>query len=144
MRGLLLLLPLLLGSCVTFAWTRDRHHEPVPRAAIQSLEPARTTLADALAALGAPLFAWEYRGSGAALAWGWTDADHKGFSVGYQFQDTGSVSMSYDDTGSKLRGVVLFFDADLVLERVREGWLRDLEREARRRPAPVEEDSGPR
>lgn len=139
MRGLSLLFPLVLAGCVSVGWSRDRRHEPLPEGVIETLEPGRSTLAECLESLGAPLYVWEYRGDGAALAWGWNDEDRKGVSVSVPVYDQVSASLSYDDAREKLRGAVLLFDRDLVLEQVREGWLRDLQRDLlRRRPAAVE------
>lgn len=138
-RGFPLLLPLLLASCVSFTWSRDRRHEPPPEGAIETLVPGQSTLAECLEALGAPLYLWEYKGDGAALAWGWTDENRKGVAVSIPLYEQTSASFSYDSGREKLRGAVLLFDRDLVLEQVREGWLRDLERTlGRRRPAPAE------
>ena len=137
------LLPLLLAGCVSVSWTRDRRHEKPPREAILALEPGRATLAERLATLGAPLYLWEYKGDGAALAWGWADVQSKGVSLSIPVYEQTSASFSYDDDRDKLRGVVLLFGPDLVLERVRKGWLRDLEGETRpRRPAPVPASEG--
>jgi len=137
-RGLLLLLPLLLASCVSFTWFRDHRQEPLPKGAIETLVPGKSTLAECMQTLGAPLYLWEYRGDGAALAWGWDDTHSKGVAVSIPVYDQTSVSASYDYGNERLKGAVLLFDRDLVLESVREGWLRDLERElGRRRPAPV-------
>ncbi len=47
-------------------------------------------------------------------------------------------SFSYADALARLRGPVLFFDKDLVLESFQEGCLRDVRDQAvRTRPAPV-------
>jgi hypothetical protein len=128
----------LLSGCLSFSWVRDRRHEPPPTGAVQLLEPGRSTLAQALAALGDPLFVWEYKGDGAAHAWGWSDEAAMGFSVSVPLQEQFSPSFSYESGSSDLRGVVLLFGDDLVLEQMREGRLRDLESAlGRRRPAPV-------
>ena len=134
-----MLLPLALASCVSFGWSRDRRHAPPPAGAIGTLAPGRSTLSECLDTLGAPLYVWEYKGDGAALAWGWNDERQKGVSVSIPLYEQTSASVSYDDERAKLRGAVLLFGRDLVLEQVRKGWLRDLESEfVRRRPAAVE------
>jgi hypothetical protein len=139
-RAFVLLLPLLLAGCVSGSWMRDRGHQPIPDAAIESLAPG-STLAECLGALGAPLYVWEYKGDGAALAWGWIDGDRKGISLSVPVYEQASASFSYDDGSEDLRGFVLLFDDELLLEQVRKGWLRDLERAfGRRRPAAVEPD----
>ena len=100
-------------------------------------------MADCLAALGAPLYVWEYKGDGAALAWGWSDENRKGISVSVPVYEQASASLSYDDGREKLNGAMLLFDRGLVLEDVRKGRLRDLQRDLlRRRPAPVPADDG--
>ena len=138
-RVLPLLLPLALASCVSFGWSRDRRHAPPPAGAIGTLAPGQSTLAECLDTLGAPLYVWEYKGEGAALAWGWNDERQKGVSVSIPLYEQAYASLSYDDERARLRGVVLLFGRDLVLEQVRKGWLRDLESEfVRRRPAAVE------
>ena len=140
-RGLPLLLSLFLAGCVSVSWTRDRRHEPLPKGAIPALEPGRSTLSECLETLGAPLYVWEYKGDGAALAWGWSDENSKGISVSVPVYEQASASLSYDDAKEKLKGAVLLFDRDLVLEDVRRGCLRDLQRDLlRRRPAPVPPD----
>ena len=137
-RGLLLVLPLVLSGCLSLSWTRDRRQEPPPKGAIESLVPGQATLTDCLAALGAPLYLWEYKGNGAALAWGWADEDRKGLTFSIPVYDQSTVSLSYDDGREKLRGAVLLFGDDLVLEQIRRGWLRNLDTDlSRRRPAPV-------
>lgn len=138
-RGFVLFLPLALASCVSFGWSRDLRHAPPAAGTIEALEVGRSTLADCLQALGAPLYVWEYKGDGAALAWGWADEQHKGVSVSIPLYQQTSASLSYDSGHEKLRGVVLLFDRDLVLEQLRKGWLRDFERDfGRRRPAFVD------
>lgn len=141
MRGLLFLLPFVLAGCLSVSWSRDRRHEPLRKSVIAALEPGRSTLAECLETLGAPLYVWEYKGDGAALAWGWNDERELGVKVSVPFSEQASVSLSYDDAREKLRGAVLLFDRDLVLEDVRRGWLRDLQRDLqRRRPAAVPPD----
>ena len=139
-RGILALLPLLLSSCVSFTWYRTHRDEPSPKNAISALVPGKSTLAECLEALGAPLYLWEYKGDGAALAWGWNDLHWKGITLSIPVYEQTSMSASYDYGAERMKGAVLLFDHDLVLESVRKGWLRDLEREmGRRRPAVVED-----
>jgi hypothetical protein len=139
-RGAFLLaIPLLLAGCVSFSWSRRRAHELPPTGAVAALTPGRTTLTEALDSLGAPLYVWEYKGDGAALAWGWSDDDNRGVAMSLPLQRQLSASFSYDSGSERLRGIVLLFDSKLVLDQVREGWLRDLSRDlGRRRPAPVD------
>ncbi len=144
MRALAILAPLFLSGCITFVWSRERRFEPLAMGALEGLEVGRTTLSECLLRLGAPLYVWEYKGDGAALAWGWSDEDEKRVAVSIPLQERFSASFSYDSEIAKLRGAVLLFDRDLKLEQVREGWLRDLERGiGRRRPAAAETAQGP-
>ena len=46
----------------------------------------------------------------------------------------------FDRTADKMRGLVLFFDEDLVLTSYRSGLLRDLTRDLRPPPAFLEDD----
>jgi hypothetical protein len=121
---------LLLGlsGCFSFTWSRDRTFEPLPSNALQGLEPGHTTLEACLARLGAPLYVWEYKRQGAALAWGAGDDDAKRFSVSVPL-DRAHASFSYGRIDARLRGAVLLFDEDLVLEEVKEGCLRDIARQ---------------
>ena len=142
MRVLAALLLALLPGCLNLTWRRDTRFSAPPKAALATLKAGESTLAECLERLGAPLYVWEYKGDGAALAWGGVDADEKYWSLSLPLQDQISASMSWGDLGAKLRGVVLLFDRDWRLEMVREGWLRDLRRQiGRRRPA-AEPDAG--
>jgi hypothetical protein len=135
-RGLAILATLCLSSCVTFVWTRERRFEPLRKDALEGLENGRTTFAACLERLGAPLYVWEYKIDGAAIAWGAADEDSKRIAVTIPLTARYNPTFSYGDIDAKLRGAVLFFDHDLVLERVERGCLRDLQRQiARPRPA---------
>jgi hypothetical protein len=114
-----------LSSCVGFVWSRDRTFERPAKGALDGLEAGRTTLTECLSRLGAPLFVWEYKGNGAALAWGYRDKDSKKISVTVPLEKV-HPTFSYSDISAKLYGPVLFFDDKLVLEMVKEGHLRDL------------------
>ena len=140
-RGLLAVaLSLGLSGCLSFVWSRDRLHQPLPEGSLENLEIGRTTLSACLDRLGAPLYVWEYKGDGAALAWGYRDENSRriAFSVPIsRFR----ASVSYDDIAARLKGAVLLFDGGLVLEQVKEGYLRDISGELERdRPAPVDVD----
>lgn len=134
--GLSILSMLFLSSCVTFVWTRERRFEPLRKDALEGFEDGRTTFAECLQRLGAPLYVWEYKVDGAAIAWGAADEDAKRVAVTIPLTARYNPTFSYGDIDAKLRGAVLFFDRDLVLERVERGCLRDLERQiVRTRPA---------
>ena len=141
-RGILLgLLPLLAG-CVSFIWSRTRAYQPMPKGALVGLEIGRAHLDDCLERLGAPLYVWEYKRNGAALAWGHGNDDSKRIAVSIPI-GRASPSVSYGDIDANLKGAVLLFDQDLVLEQVKEGYLRAIAREVRpARPAAPLEDVG--
>jgi len=135
-RALALLSLALLPACLSFNWRRQRHFVPAAQDALDGLEIGRTTLADCLLRLGAPLYVWEYKGNGAVLAWGAGDEDMKGMSLSVPVETWFRPSFSYQDIAADLRGPVLFFDDRLVLVGLEEGYLRDYrERFKRARPA---------
>jgi hypothetical protein len=130
----------LSAGCVQLKWERDSRNTPLTAAALASLEPG-ADLAQCLGALGAPLWVWEHvedGRDGAALAYGWYDERTLGVSVSVPVTDYVSASLDYDAIGSKLRGLVLFFDSEWRLVTWRTGLLRDLTGERDRRPADVE------
>ena len=134
------LLGALLGapSCVSFEIDRTRVDEPVAEESVLALEPGVDDLGSCLAALGAPHFVRE-QPDGPVLLWGWQDAFGWGLSVSYSFLDRGpSASVSWDQTSDRTRGVALFFDNDLRLQRRRTGLLRDIAPVERRRPQVIE------
>lgn len=143
MRGVLLLLPLCV-SCATFSWQRQSRHAPASSEAIARLEAGHSGLAQCLGEFGAPLWVWEHNEHGkaaAALAYGWFDEHGLGVSVSVPVSDSVSASLDYDQIDQRMKGLVLFFDADWTLTSWRTGLLRDLTQEARRPPTAVEEDA---
>lgn len=130
-------LALLAAGCVSFRFDRATVNLPPRPGAAESLELGKATIADALQALGAPVFAWEWKEDGMALAWGWSEDTARGITLSVPL-DKGSARASYDDLARHLRGVVLFFDAETRLVELREGALNDFREAHRRRPAPVE------
>ncbi len=136
------LAPLLFvcGGCITGGYYRQQLFSPISHAQIQRLEPGRTTLAEALKAFGAPLFVWEWKGDGAAVAWGWGDAARWGVSVSVPVGDYSTTAFTYDDLANILPGAVLFFGPDDVLVEAREGKLAEIRTETiQPRPAPPPE-----
>jgi hypothetical protein len=116
-----------LSSCVSFNWSRHRMYRPLPKNAIVGLEPGSTKLDACIERLGAPLYVWEYKIEGAALAWGKGDAQSKRVAVSIPIKSA-SPTVSYGDIDANVRGVVLLFDKDLVLEQVKQGYLRAIAR----------------
>jgi hypothetical protein len=120
----------LSSGCLSFAWTHDHTFRPLRKDALVDLEEGTT-----------PLYVWEYKGDGAAIAWGFGDNDSKRIAWTIPLQRA-RPTISFGTIDAKLRGAVLLFDRDLVLEEVKQGYLRDLAKELqRKRPAPVEADA---
>jgi hypothetical protein len=124
------------SACVTFKWEREMRDVAHANDAIDALHPGEATLSQCLEELGAPLYVWEYKRDGMALAWGWLDNDQKGFTVSVPVAEQLSASFRYDRIDARMRGVVLLFGEDLTLELAQRGYLRDLSLAyQRRRPA---------
>ncbi len=140
LRALAPLLALGCG-CITGGYNRQQLFSPVAHERVHSLEPGKTTLAEALAELGAPLFVWEWKGDGAALAWGWSDAARWGLAVSVPVGDSNSATaFTWDSLASQLPGAVLLFGPDDVLQEAREGKLAEIRAETiQPRPAPPPE-----
>jgi len=137
-----LIAALASSACITGGYYRTQANEPVAQERIRALEPGKTTLSEALARLGAPLYLWEWKGDGAALAWGWFDSGRWGFAISVPVSDAGSASFSMDDIANDMPGAVLFFGPDLVLVEAREGKLTEIRAEtSRKRPAPPPEEA---
>jgi hypothetical protein len=145
-RTAAVLLPLLLSSCVSFNWSRERRFEPIPNGALESLEVGKSTLSDCLDRLGAPLYVWEYKIDGAALAWGFEDEDARRFSVSFALDRFLRPSFSYGAVDARLRGAVLLFDEHLVLRDLERGYLRSIQLQTVRSgvPEPTAPEEAPR
>lgn len=142
--GTLALLLAGLGSsaCISGGYSREQTNLPIAHEQVLELAPGTTTLSDALTRLGAPSYLWEWKGDGAALAWGWRNTAQWGITVSVPLSDSGSASFSMDDIAHDLPGLVLFFGPDLVLVEAREGKLAEIRAEtARKRPAPPPEEA---
>lgn len=141
MKIFVLIAAVTCSGCVSFGYRRATRESPPSKTALAGLHPGETSLADSLAQLGAPLYVWEYKGDGAALAWGWYRRGDLGFTISVPLARQLSARGSYESIDENLRGFVLLFDADLKLELMREGYLRDLQNDLRRK-RPAAEDSG--
>ena len=135
---LLLLGMLALPACV--GYVRFQLDEPIAKETLAQLQPGQD-LGACLLLLGAPHHAVEYRGDGMALLWLWGDTDDWSVDVRVPLQENVSASFELDMTDALLPGCVLWFDADLHLERWRSGTLGDL-LPGRVRPSLVEPDRG--
>jgi hypothetical protein len=157
MHALPLAAVLLCSGCVSVTWQRTSRFEPVDAAAVEELLPGEGReetgapgdlepgdLERCLTTFGAPLWVWEYRGDGMALAYGWLEVRNWGVNVSLPVSRNFSVSFDYHDIDEEMRGLVLFFGPDLALVGIRRGLLRDLTMEARRlRPQGVDENAAP-
>jgi hypothetical protein len=123
---LALFLALVQASCVNVFYRRETRFEPPRRAALAELAADRSDLDDCLSRLGAPLWVWENRGAGAALAYGWLESGDWNFSLNLPVSNDASASLTWRRIDARMRGVVLFFDSDWTLRAMREGCLRDL------------------
>lgn len=142
-RWHMLALPMLLAvpsSCVKLSYDASRTEEPLPPAAISALQPGRDDLASCLRDLGAPHFVWEYRGNGMALGWVSEDTRNWNVDASYNFDRFTNARLKAAWANSDLPGVVLWFDPDLRLERVRQGRMRDLVQGLKQRPADLSDD----
>lgn len=136
-RTLALAAVLPLVSCVSVLWVRTRVEEPVAMSALEALRPGADDLGACLAALGAPLRAFEHRGDGVALLWVWPDTDDWSIDVSVPLYDRASAELELDLVDTDNPGCVLWFDADLVLAGWRAGRLGDIA-PGRVRPSAIE------
>ena len=114
----LLLAPLLLptAGCVSASWRTVRIDLPPDPAAVAALEPGRSTLAECLAALGAPTEVLEdEQGGGWVLTWAWTRGRGWGASASVPLTDSVNASLNWDDDESSVHRMQLRFDADGTL-----------------------------
>jgi len=133
----------LATGCISLTYERERKYERLPESALAALAPGKAELGLCLERLGAPLWAWEdsFGGkSSAALAWGWLDQADWSVTLFVPVTDQSSLSFTWRDIDARMRGVVLFFDADWRLVGMREGMLRDLFTSAGGRPPSFDED----
>jgi hypothetical protein len=124
----------LTTSCVQLQWSQETVHERVDGAAVAALQPGVSDLAQCLAALGAPLYVWEYDGDGVALGFGALNDETWGVGVNIPISESTSASFDYDEGDAQTRGWVLFFDESWTLVAASEGRLRDLALGFRRQP----------
>lgn len=135
MKALVVLALLAMPGCVSFALSRSNFETPILEEDLAALVPGEADLTLCLDRLGAPHLVWEYQGDGIAMAYAWFDGFGWGFTLsGGRFVP--GARFSFDNDAVDQNGVVLTFDNDLVLQRVRRGYLKDLV--PRQRPAPVD------
>ena len=134
-RAALLSIALLASGCVRLGYGATNAEDPVPPRLLASLQPHQDDLASCLHRLGAPHFVWEYRSLGMALGWVSEDTRNWNVDASYNFDRFTNARIKAAWANSDLPGVVLWFDADLRLERVRQGRMRDLVQGLKQRPA---------
>ena len=127
-------------GCVRLQYEREMIERLPPLARIEALVPGESGLADALQRLGAPLDVWEGKDGGPVLAYGELRTAEWAFSVSMELTRGGSASFSYDDVAARTQGVILIFGADLGLQLVRSGNLRDLRHESEHHPSAALDD----
>lgn len=128
------------AGCVSFTFRRETREAPIHDAELEALETGRTALGDVLDRFGAPLFVWEYKGDGTALAYGALRDDERGIRVSAPVAREFSASFDYSESDARLRGVVFLFDENGTLEQWRRGLLADIRAEtSSRRPAAATE-----
>lgn len=140
----LLLAAALAPGCVQLSYRRTLQHREVPAEVSSDLAVREADLAECLDALGAPLFVWEQPEGWMALAYGWEDTRHGGVNLSVPISRFFSASVDYNEVDSELKGVVLVFDDERRLVRVRRGVLRELASSERPRPFFVEPDGDAR
>ena len=126
----------LLPGCLSLAYERTTVGEPVADATLQALRPGRDSLADCLAALGAPELVYEHRTHGMALLWFWKETAGWDLEVSSP-SDEVPASVALELRDAELPGCMLWFGPDLLLERWRAGTIGDLLRD-RVRPTIVD------
>ena len=124
-RLLLPLIALLGSSCVSVNWTRELADHEIPKAVTEKLPPAGADLTRCLTLLGAPNFVHEHRVHGLVLIYAWQRDRGRGISVSIPVGDF-SPSISYSDAHLRGKGVVLWFDHDLILTDWRRGNLAEI------------------
>lgn len=122
-------------SCVNGDYNKLRVFQPPGEAAVNSLAEGTSSVGDALTQLGAPIYVVEV-GLGLALAWGWQDTTNWNVEVSGPVGDA-QGQVSFTNTDITTRGLVLFFDQDWTLTRLRRGYLSEL---LPRRPRPRDVD----
>ncbi len=116
----------LTAGCVSGRWSRVVEGRELSGPALAAeLTPGQADLSQCLAALGAPNYV-EEQGAGMVLSWGWFRSTAWGFTASLPTRFGSSASFRFDNLDGRTRGLVLFFDADLVLERIEHGFLAEL------------------
>ena len=124
--ALVLFLAVIQTGCLSAFYRREVRFEPLPHDAIAELVPDQSDLTECLQRLGAPLWVWEYQGSGAVLAYGWLESGDWNLSLSIPVTNDTSASFTYRQIDERMRGVVLFFGPDWKLRTMRKGHLRDI------------------
>jgi hypothetical protein len=137
-RLALALITLLVSSCLSGDYERFDAEMPPKEAAIERLMIGESDLTTCLDELGAPLQVIEL-GAGAVMAWGARRDVGWNVSANIPLSDSAGGTMRFSREHFGYRGVVLFFDEQLILEQVKRGWLAEIVPEARPRPQFIED-----
>lgn len=138
MKSAPMVMLLICSGCVSVSWERKLREVPLPAERHAGLQPGTATLNDCLRELGAPLLVWELSQGRFAIAYGWDENREVGLSVSVPLAQRQSANFDYDEINLHTRGVVFFFNAELVLESSQIGRLNAIREQARRRPDLVE------
>lgn len=133
-----LLVSLLASSCLSGDYERFDAEMPPQEAALERLLIGESDLTKCLAELGAPLQVFEL-GGGAVLAWGARRDVGWNVSASVPMGDSKSGTIRFSQEHQGYQGVVLFFDDQLVLERIKRGWLAEILPNAQPRPQLIED-----
>lgn len=133
-----MLIALLATSCVSGDYERFDAEMPPEKAAVERLVIGESNLTSCLAELGAPLQVIEL-GAGAVMAWGARRDVGWNVSANIPFSDSASGTLRFSQEHFGYRGVVLFFDEQLLLERIKRGWLAEILPDAQPRPQFIED-----
>jgi hypothetical protein len=125
----------MLPGCISINYSRECWFEPFDETALEELRPDQTDLTTCLARLGAPHFVWPHARDGFALAYARLDQSQWGVELSYAITGGASIDFSYDNASKDIEGVVLLFDADLLLRTIRRGYLRELPEAGSKRPS---------
>ena len=129
---------LTLSSCLSYSWSREEAMVPVADENLAALQTG-ASLEECLDVLGAPLYLWEYRETGVALAWGSSSTGNHGFSLSIPLSEKASGSVNFNNISQDIEGVVLVFNEELELRWIRRGYLSELAAESGRQSTNVAE-----
>ena len=138
MRLALLLCSLLAGGCISGDYARIDAEMPPDESAVGRLVLGESSLSTCLAELGAPLQVAEFA-DGAVMAWGARRDVGWNVSASVPLSDSTTGSLRFSQERAGYKGVVLFFDEEMVLQRLKQGWLAEILPDRQVRPQTIED-----